>query len=417
MMEGLSGGFFRVEISNSPADTQDINALFEAKKVGSALKKLANLARGTELRVCVPEKYHTPLLPSGTYGFQVGSEHEWKTPLLIESLADEYVNEVTSSPTTLVEVASRALTENTPQNEAAQKALAMLMNPMLASVLGVAHRKQNLHVYGGTSSPVKIPVEFLALPLILRRAFDLSFLEAVRKYQDRLHEMVFQETIQEIAPGIGFKVEPIFQMPEEQGQVVELQKAYVLDAWAFSDEYVRIVAESDTDHSQVRKLWRKAASLMNQIDGLKSHSTGTPSKVAMAQSPIIKRWVNTYKWSLSWGVVALIVALALKVKPLFDVGDSVPFSIVISTVTLAAAAPIVICFVDGLGGGYYSILSIGSAIGSLWIIIETAIGDRTVHDQTTWIWLFVTPLMVIYDIFRHRAAKDVQAEEWLKGVV
>lgn len=416
MIKGLSDGLFTVEISSSPSLAQEINELFKGNRVGSAFRKLADLTLGTEICVCVPEKYSYFFLPSGRYGFQVGSESKWKTPLFIESLAHEYVDEVTASPIILVEVAARALSQNTPQNEAARKALASLMNATLASVLATAHRRQNLQVYGrGTSSPVMIPVEFLAHPLILRRAFDLSFSEAVRKHQDRLQELTFQETIQEIAPGIGFKAMPAFQMPEEQDQVVELQKAYITAAWVFSDEFVRIIANSDTDYSQVRKLWRKAVSLMDQIDGLKSQTAGTPSKAASAQSPVVKRWVNSYKWSLSCGIVALVVALVLKVKPLFDVGDSFALSLLVSTLTLAVAAPVVFHILDVLG--YYSILTIVAVIGSLLSIIDTAIGDRTVHDQTTWIWLFVAPLMVIYEIFRDRAAKDVQTEEWRKGIV
>jgi hypothetical protein len=419
MFKGLSDANYTVEIGYDPSLAQEINQLFAGKKGGSAFRKLAELIPGTELCIIIPERHSSAWLPCARYGFQVGPEAEWKSPLLIESLVYEYIAEVAACPNAVVCIATMAMSQAAPQNEAARTALARLLDPTLASVLAIAHRKHILQVFAseppiGASSPVMVPVELIVLHLLTRRFFDIKFSKIVCTHKDNIHKLAFQETIQEIAPGIGFRVAPFFTHAEE-GQITELQKKYVAEAWYFSQQFLNIIDNRYPDHSQVRKSWRKASSLLNQIDSLTSQTADSTSIPASAQSPILKRWVNSYKWSLSWGIVALVVALVLQVNPLFNVGDSFILSVLISTLALAAAAPIVFHILDGLG--YYSLMAIAAVFGSLWSIVDTAMGDRTIHDQTTWIWLFVGPLMVIYEIFRDRAVKDVQTEEWRKGVI
>lgn len=411
VFKGLSDGLFKVEIRADPGLTQEINKLFADKKACLAFKKLAG--NDSVTIVYVPGEYGNAFLPPGLY--EVSQEAEWATVVHTESLAWEYIDGVTTCQTTIVDVAARALSQDGPESEAARMALARLMDATFAAALALANRKQLIQVYDGTASPVMIPVDLLALPLIFRRAFDLNFSEAVEKYQDHLQELLFQEISQEISPGIGFKMTPIFQKSQAQSQVTELQKTYSAAAWAFSSRFVRIVATSDNDHSGVRKLWRKAALLLNQIDVLESQSAVSTSVSAPAQSPAGKQWAKSYIWSLSWGVIALVAAILLQVKPLFDVGDSVILSGLTSTLMLVAAAPMVFHILDQLG--YYTICTVAAVIGSLWLIISTVMGNRSIHDQMTWIWLFIVPLMIVYEIFRDRAAKDIETEDWRKGVI
>ncbi|MFH1932540.1 MAG: hypothetical protein ABIN18_13255 [Pseudomonadota bacterium] len=411
VLKGLSDGLFKVVIEADPGLAQEINKLYADKNACLAFKKLAQ--NNCVTLVHVPGEYGNAFLPSGLY--EVTQEAEWKTFVHTESVAWAYIDGVNICQTTIVDVAVRALSQDGPENEAARMALARLMDAKFAAALAIANRKQLVQVYDGTASPVMIPVDLLALPLIFRRAFDLNLSEAVKKHQDHLQELLFQEISQEISPGIGFKMTPIFQKLQAQSQITELQKAYSAAAWAFSSRYVDITTWSDNDDSDLRKLWRKAALLLNQIDALENQSAITTSVSAPDQSPSVKQWTKSYIWSLSWGVISLVTAILLQVKPLFDVGDSVILSGLTSTLILVAAVPMVFHVLDLLG--YYTIFTIAAVIGSLWLIISTVMGNRSIHDQTTWIWLFIVPLMIIYEIFRDRAAKDIETEDWRKGVI
>jgi hypothetical protein len=94
MIKGLLDADFEVIISSDPDLGQKINKLFAERKGSSAFRKLAELIPGTEICIYVPEEFHSGLMPSGIHGFEVGSETEWKEPLLVESLVREYIDEV-----------------------------------------------------------------------------------------------------------------------------------------------------------------------------------------------------------------------------------------------------------------------------------------------------------------------------------